>query len=256
MKGTGDTKGTEGMKGMKAVILAGGKGKRIRPLTYEKPKPLLPVKGKPIILHVIDLLKKHGVKDLIVTLEYKGDQIKEFLGDGSEFGVNIEYTWEKDPLGTAGCLTLAKDKLDDTFLLMGGDNLTELDIGEFVKFHKRKKGIITAALFEFKEKCKWGIYELNPDKSIHDFKEKPVFRHTAGTMIFCIEPEIFRHIPDKPESLINLTDHTIPDLLKKGKKIYGFEFSGLWEDIGSLGDYRRVNKSKDILRTEHQMTRE
>lgn len=231
---------------MKAVILAGGKGTRLRPLTYKKPKPLMEIRGKPIIEYVIRLLRKHGVTDLIVTLEYKGEMIKKFLGDGKKFGVNIEYTWERSPLGTAGCLTLARDKLGDTFILIGGDNVTNIDLTEMIKFHKRKKGVLTAALFRMKEKCKWGIYHLNDDMSIRDFEEKPTLVHKAGTMIFCLEPEIFRHIPAKPKKIVNLTDHTIPKLLKKDEKMYGFEFDELWEDIGSLGDYDRVKKMKTI----------
>jgi len=227
---------------MKAVILAGGKGTRLRPLTYKTPKPLLKIKGKTIIEYVIRHLKKHGITDLIVTLEYRGKMIKEFLGDGRKFGVNIEYTWERPAMGTAGCLTLAKEKLNETFILIGGDNITKIDLTKFARFHRKKKGILTAALFRMEEKSKWGIYNLKKDKSIRDFVEKPTFVHTAGTMIFCLEPEIFRHIPSKPKGIVNLTDHIIPKLLKKGKKMYGFEFSGLWEDIGSLDDYERVKK--------------
>lgn len=232
---------------MKAVILGGGKGTRLRPLTYKTPKPLLPVKGKPILEHVINYLKCYGITDLIVTTEYMGDKIRKYFGDGKRFGVKIEYSEEKKPLGTAGCLTLIKDKLKETFILIGGDNLTKLNLKKFIEFHKRKKGILTAALFEFEEKSKWGIYNLNKDKSILNFMEKPVFKHTAGTMIFCLEPEIFEHIPKKPKGVVNLTDHVIPELLKKGKKIYGFEFSDFWEDIGSLGDYKRVNSMKGIF---------
>lgn len=232
---------------MKAVILGGGKGTRLRPLTYKTPKPLLLVKGKPILEHVINYLKGYGITDLIVTTEYMGDKISKYFGDGRKFGVNIEYSEEKKPLGTAGCLSLIKDKLKETFILIGGDNLTKLNLKKFIEFHKKKGGILTAALFEFEEKSKWGIYNLNKDESIRNFLEKPVFKHTAGTMIFCLEPEIFEHIPEKPKGVMNLTDHTIPELLKKGVKIFGFEFKDFWEDIGSLDDYKRVNSMKDIF---------
>jgi NDP-sugar pyrophosphorylase family protein len=232
---------------MKAVILAGGKGKRLRPLTYKNPKPLLPVKGKPILEHVINYLKGYGITDLIVTTEYMGDRIREHFRDGKRFGVRITYSEEKKPLGTAGCLTLIKDKLNETFILIGGDNLTKMNLKKFIEFHKKKKGILTAALFEFEEKSKWGIYNLNEDKSILNFTEKPVFKHTAGTMIFCLEPEIFEHIPKNPKGVVNLTDHIIPDLLRKGVKIFGFEFKDLWEDIGGHDDYKRVNKMKDPI---------
>ncbi len=232
---------------MKAVILAGGKGERLRPLTHKTPKPLLTIKDRTILEYVIGYLKKHGISDLIITIGYRGEQIKEYFGDGRKFGVNIEYSVEEKPLGTAGCLAPVKSRLKETFILIGGDNLTKMDMKDFVKFHKKKGGILTAALFEFEEKSRWGVYNLDEDKSIRGFKEKPVFRHTAGTMIFCMEPEIFEHIPENPKGVVNLTDHVIPELLKKGKKIYGFEFSDFWEDIGNHDDYERVNKMKDLI---------
>lgn len=226
---------------MKAVILAGGKGERLQPLTHKIPKPLLTIKDRTILEYVIDYLKKHGIRDLILTIGYRGDQIREYFGDGKKFGVKIEYSVEEKPLGTAGCLVPIKKKLNDTFILIGGDNLTKMDLKNFIDFHKKKRGILTAALFEFDEKSKWGIYNLNQDKSICNFLEKPVFKHTAGTMIFCLEPDIFEYIPKDPRGAVNLTDHIIPELLKKGKKIYGFEFRDFWEDIGSHEDYERIN---------------
>jgi NDP-sugar pyrophosphorylase family protein len=226
---------------MKAVILAGGRGTRLIPLTDKNPKPLLKIKNRVILEYVIDYLKSYGIRDLIITVGYKGEQIKKFFGDGSKFGVRIEYAAEKEPLGTAGCLVPLKSKLKETFILIGGDNLTKMDLKKFIEFHKKKGGILTSALFEFKEKSKWGIYNLDRDKSIRNFMEKPTFRHTAGTMMFCLEPGIFKHIPKKPKGVVNLTDHVIPELLKKGVKIFGFEFSDFWEDIGSHDDYKRVN---------------
>ena len=230
---------------MKAVILAGGRGERLRPLTDKKPKPLITVKNRAILEYVIEYLKSHGIRDLIITIGYRGEQIKMYLGDGKKFGVKIEYSVEKKPLGTAGCLIPLKNKLKDTFILIGGDNLTKLDLRKFIDFHRKKKGILTAALFEFEQKLQWGIYSLNEDKSIRDFTEKPVFTYTAGTMIFCLEPEIFKHIPDNPDKVINLTDHIMPDLVRKGEKIYGFEFREMWEDIGSHEDYERINCMED-----------
>jgi NDP-sugar pyrophosphorylase family protein len=231
---------------MKAVILAGGKGTRLRPLTLKTPKPLLPVDKKPILEHVIEYLKGHGITDLIVTVEYMGDKVIDYFGDGKKFGVNIEYSKETKPLGTAGCLSPIKDKLDETFILIGGDNLTKLNLGEFIRFHKRNKGILTAALFEYAEKSKWGIYNLNEDKSIRDFLEKPAFVHTAGTMIFCLEPRIFEYIPEKPKGVVNLTDHVIPELLKKKERIFGFPFKEFWFDIGSIEDYESIKDRKDL----------
>jgi NDP-sugar pyrophosphorylase family protein len=225
---------------MKAVILAGGEGTRMRPYTYVVPKPLLPVNNRPILEHVIKNLNKHGINDLIISIGYLGYQIKNYFGDGSGFGTNIEYVEEERPLGTAGCLNLLRDKLKETFLLYGGDNLTNLDIKDFIRFHKEKGGILTVALFEFNEKTKWGIYNLNSDSSIKEFLEKPTFTHNAGTMIFCVEPRIFDYIP-QDKGVVNITDHIIPKLLEKGERIFGYPFKGEWIDIGSIDDYENAN---------------
>ncbi len=228
---------------MKAVILAGGKGTRLRPLTYSVPKPLLPYRQKPILEHIIEKLKSHGINEFIITVGHLGYQIKNYFGDGSRHGVRIEYTEEKEPLGTAGCLNLARDKLKETFLVFGGDNLTDLDIEDFVRFHKEKDGIMTIALFEFEHKVSWGIYHLHDDHSIKGFSEKPTFRHIAGTMIFCMEPRVLDYIPDntKNPSIINITDHIIPTLLENGEKIYGYIHKGEWIDIGRPEDLHRIN---------------
>ncbi len=231
---------------MKAVILAGGKGTRLRPLTYVVPKPMLPYRQKPILEHIIEKLKKHGITDIILTISHLGYQIKNHFGDGSRFGVNIEYVEEDEPLGTAGCLNALRGKLNETFLLFGGDNLTDLDIDDFLRFHREKGGIMTIALFEFEHKLSWGIYHLHDDHSVKAFSEKPSFMHKAGTMIFCIEPRIFDYIPDNRNnpSIINITDHIIPRLLENGEKIYGYIHKGEWIDIGRPEDLHRINSEE------------
>ncbi|MBN2042251.1 MAG: nucleotidyltransferase family protein [Candidatus Aenigmarchaeota archaeon] len=226
---------------MKAVILAGGFGTRLRPLTDHTPKPMLPVKGKPILEHVIDHLRKHGITEIIMAVGYRNEKIEEYFGDGSKFGVSIEYSLETKPLGTAGCLLPLEEKLNGTFLLIGADNLTKLDIGKFIEFHRQKGGLLSVALFEFRRKVEWGIYETDEDSKITKFTEKPTYVHRGGTMIFCIEPSIFEHIPER-EGLVNLTDHVIPDLLGKGEKVYGYPFTDFWVDIGSIEEYERLNR--------------
>jgi mannose-1-phosphate guanylyltransferase/phosphomannomutase len=228
---------------MKAVILAGGKGTRLRPLTYSVPKPMLPYRQKPILEHIIDLLKSNGITDIILTISHLGYQIKNHFGDGSRFGVKIEYIEEDEPLGTAGCLNPIRDKLNETFIVFGGDNLTDLNIRKFIEFHKEKEALITIGLFGFEHKVSWGIYELNDDDSVKAFKEKPTFNYKAGTMIFCIEPRIFDFIQDNKEKpgIINITDHIIPELIKKGEKVYGYLHKGEWIDIGKPEDLQGVN---------------
>lgn len=225
---------------MKAVILAGGLGTRLRPLTLDTPKPMLPLKGKPILEHVIEHLKAHGITDILITAGYKKEKIEGYFGDGSKFGVSIEYAEETKPLGTAGCLIPLKEKLNETFLLVGADNITKLDLSKFIAFHEEKKGLLSVALFEFKHKVEWGIYETDIDSKITGFTEKPEYVHHGGTMIFCVETSIFDHIPES-EGIVNLTDHVIPALLKKGEKVYGYPFTDFWVDIGSMEEYEKLN---------------
>lgn len=230
---------------MLAVLLAGGKGTRLRPLTYAVPKPLLPISQKPILEHIILYLKQHGISEFIISVGYLGYQIRNYFGDGANLGVKIEYIEEKEPLGTAGCLNLIRGRLKETFLLMGGDNLTTLDMSKFIGFHKKKGGILTAALFELSQRIDFGIYELDRAFAVKKFLEKPTFRHYAGTMIFCLEPEILEFIPqhDKPE-LVNLTDHILPKILSSGKKVYGYPFTDYWVDVGRIDDYNKINEAQ------------
>jgi NDP-sugar pyrophosphorylase family protein len=224
---------------MKAVILAGGKGTRMRPFTYVVPKPLLPFKERPILEHIILYLKSYGVTDIIITISHLGYQIKNYFGDGQGLGVHIEYFEENEPLGTAGCLLPFREKLKEPFLVLGGDNLTTMKLDEFMRFHREKKGIATIAIFEFEEKTKWGIYELDRESKVERFLEKPTFKHNAGTMIFCLDPRVFDFIP-RQKGVVNLTDHVIPKLLQTGEKVYGFKFSDFWLDIGSMDDYNKI----------------
>jgi mannose-1-phosphate guanylyltransferase/phosphomannomutase len=228
---------------MKAVVLAGGKGMRMRPLTNEIPKPLLLVKNRPILEHTLNYLSKYGIKEVIITLGYKGEVIKKKIGDGSRFGLNITYSMEKDEMGTAGCLLSIKKDLNETFVLIGGDNITKMDLNKFIKFHKKNGGTLTVALYTKTEKTKFGIYELGKDKSIKIFREKPIIKKTIGTMIFCMEPEIFNYIPGNKKP-VNITDHVIPKMLSKNKKIFGFEFDDMWMDIGTFDDYNKINRMK------------
>ncbi len=230
---------------MIAVLLAGGKGTRLRPLTYAVPKPLLPVGQRPLLENVILYLKQHGITEFIISVGYLGYQIKNYFGDGAKLGVKIDYVEEKEPLGTAGCLNLVRERLTETFILMGADNLTTLDLTKFIKFHKEHKGVATVALFEYSRKVEFGIYELDEDSSVKKFSEKPTFKHYAGTMIFCIEPSIFEFIPktEKPE-LVNLTDHVLPKIIESGKKIFGYPFSDYWVDVGRLEEYNKMHNTQ------------
>lgn len=221
---------------MKAVILAGGKGTRLLPLTQAIPKPMLPIEGRPMLEQIILHLKKHGITEITLSIGYLGGQIKDYFKDGSELGVSIDYAEEREPLGTAGCLHALKSKLTDTFLLVGGDNLTNLDYTRFIASHKEKKADLSVALTEISIPVEFGIYEIDENQQVSSFKEKPVFKHLAGTMIFCIEPSVLAYVH---EGFSNLTSDILPLLLKDGRKIHGYSFSGFWADIGRMEDYRK-----------------
>lgn len=228
---------------MKAVILAGGKGTRLRPLTYAVPKPLLPVNQRPILEHIILHLKKFGITDMILTIGYLGYQIKNYFGDGSDLGFNIEYTEEKKPLGNAGCLNPIKNKLNETFIMMGADNLTTMDFSKFIRFHKRKKGIATLALTEIEVPVELGIADINKDGRIVQFREKPTYRYKAATLIWIFEPRIFKYIP---KGFSDINKDILPKLLKAGEKVYGYPFKDFWADIGKIEEWYKINGSKKL----------
>ncbi len=233
----------------KAVILAGGKGTRLRPLTYAVPKPLLPINERPMLEHIILHLKNHGIREFIITVGYLGYQIKNYFRDGSDFGVKIEYAEEKEPLGTAGCLLPIKDKLTETFLLYGGDNVTTMDISKFLEFHKKAGGIVTVALSEIEIPIEYGVVEFDENNVIQRFREKPKLRFNTVTMIMAVEPRIFEYIEP---GFSNITDHVFPKLLEAGEKIMAYPFRDFWLDVGRPDDYQKVNSVKFVYEQEQE----
>ncbi len=225
---------------MKAVILAGGKGTRLRPFTYSVPKPLLPVQQRPIMEHVILHLKRHEVKDFIVTVGHLGYQIKNYFGDGDELGIDIKYLEEDKPQGTAGCLVPLKKELKDTFLVMAGDNLTNLDFQKFVQFHRDKQALASIVLTKIEVPIEYGIVETE-QHIIKGFKEKPTYKFDMSTMIYALEPQVFDYI--KPGD--DFAKDIFPQLLEDDKRVCGYKFDGFWSDVGRHEDLRKVNGIKE-----------
>ncbi len=225
---------------MRAILLAGGKGTRLRPLTHIIPKPLLPIDQRPILEHIIEYLKSFGITDITISVGYMGEKIREYFGDGSVWGVNIEYTEEKEPLGTAGCLALLKDKPKETFLVMAGDNITTFDLGKFIKFHKEKKAVASVALVEIEVPVDFGIAETDETQKIINFMEKPTFKYHASTMIYLVEPEVLDYV----EPGNDFAKDIFPKLLSKGFGVYGYKFSDFWADIGSMTEYWKLSGFK------------
>ena len=184
---------------MKAIILAGGLGTRLRPLTDVTPKPLLPVKGKPIIEHAIVNFKKHGIVDIILSIGYKADTIKEYFGDGSKWGVNISYCVEDQPLGTGGALKMASQGVDETFVAINGDNLADFDWTSAIDTHKKNNSKATLQLFPVEDVTKFGIARLD-DGKIVEFIEKPTVEQAPSNLNnaggYILEPEVLAVLPD------------------------------------------------------------
>jgi mannose-1-phosphate guanylyltransferase / phosphomannomutase len=232
---------------VKAVIMAGGEGTRLRPLTSNLPKPMMPLANKPMMEHVIDLLRRHGFDEIVVTLAFMPDAIRNHFGDGSEYGVHIQYATEETPLGTAGSVRNAADALDDRFLVISGDVLTDIDLGEVVAFHEARGALATIGLVPVENPLEFGIVITNEDGSVERFLEKPswgqVFSDTINTGIFVLEPAIFDHIAD--DRAVDFSSEVFPALLAAGLPLYGAVADGYWEDVGTLEAY--VSAHKDIL---------
>lgn len=225
----------------KAIVLVGGPGTRLRPYTLELAKALLPVKGKPMVLHVLDLLKSHGVTDIILAIGYKGEQIKEYFGDGSKFGLNITYIEEKSPLGTAGPLQLAKKYLKETFFIVWGDILSRVDLSDFMYAHKNNEGLATVALTSVEDTSRYGVVELKGSK-IMRFVEKPKKEDAPSNFVNAgmaiMEPEVIKeYVPKKGKAMV---EYDVYPALAKDGKLYGYTFSGQWFDTGTHEAYERA----------------
>lgn len=228
---------------MKAVVMAGGEGTRLRPLTLNTPKPLVPVCNKPIMEHIVERLKACGITEHIATLYYLADEIQAYFGDGSPFGVNMEYSIEESPLGTAGAVRLLADKLDDTFVIMSGDAMTDFDVTEAVDFHKKVGSMATIVLYRVETPLEYGVVITDEDGRIMRFLEKPgwgeVFSDTVNTGLYILEPEIFDYMEEGTK--YDWSKDIFPQLLEEGKPLYGCVLGGYWCDIGNLKQYREVH---------------
>ncbi|GAB2624077.1 mannose-1-phosphate guanyltransferase [Streptomyces capparidis] len=233
---------------MKAVVMAGGEGTRLRPMTSSMPKPLLPVANRPIMEHVLRLLKRHGLTETVVTVQFLASLVRNYFGDGEELGMSLTYANEEKPLGTAGSVKNAEAALrDDSFLVISGDALTDFDLTELISFHKEKGALVTVCLTRVPNPLEFGITIVDEDGRVERFLEKPtwgqVFSDTVNTGIYVMEPEIFDYVAaDEP---VDWSGDVFPRLLKDGKPIYGYVAEGYWEDVGTHESY--VKAQADVL---------
>jgi NDP-sugar pyrophosphorylase family protein len=214
---------------MKAVILAGGKGTRLKPYTTVFPKPLMPLGDKPILEIIIRQLKSHGFDEVIITVGHLAELIMAFFNDGSKFSVEIDYSREDKPLGTAGGLGLIKKELNETFLMMNGDVLTTLDFSDLVNYHKRNGAIATIALKKRDVKIDFGVVELDVDNNIVGYSEKPEIEYLVSMGVYAFEPIVLEYI--KPNEYLDFPD-LIKKLISNGETVKGYVYDGYWLDIG------------------------
>ena len=225
---------------MKAVILAGGPGTRMRPLTYVMPKCMLPVAGKPLLERTIEYLGSYGIREFIICVAYLKRQIISAIGDGSVLGVSVSFAEADTPLGTAGQLKTAERLVTDPFIVMNGDIITSLNIRNLVNKHLQIGGIGTVAVKKFDVRIPYGHITINEsDSSIQLFEEKPTISYLANAGVYVFRPDIFRYIPHG--RVCSLEREIFPDLLSKGHKINSYYEDASWADVGSMTDFEKVN---------------
>ncbi len=235
---------------MKAVVLAGGEGTRLKPLTYRRPKPLMPVAGRPCIDYVLRALASSGFHEIIVTTAYLSDALIKSIGDGLEYNASILYSFEENPAGTAGAVRRVANFIDDTFVVAMGDLLCDVDFKALHDFHKRKGGVVTIALTEVEDPLQYGIVGLDENGRIAKFKEKPkkeeAFSNLVNAGIYVLEPEVLEFIPT--DQKFDFAKDLFPKLLSKGVPLYGSKLEGTWMDIGRPHDLLKA--SMEIVRRE------
>jgi mannose-1-phosphate guanylyltransferase / phosphomannomutase len=228
--------------------MAGGEGTRLRPMTANQPKPLLPVANRPIMEHVLRLLKRHGFDETIVTVQFLAALVRNYFGDGEDFGMSLQYATEESPLGTAGSVKNAEDALrDEPFVVISGDALTDIDLSEMVRFHKQNGALVTVGLTRVPDPLEFGIVIADEDGRIQRFLEKPtwgqVFSDTVNTGIYVMEPEVLAEVPGKES--VDWSSDVFPRLLERGAELFGYVSGGYWEDVGTHESYLKAQA--DVL---------
>ncbi|MBE4907975.1 nucleotidyltransferase family protein [Bacillus luteolus] len=228
---------------MKGVIIAGGKGKRLRPLTDNLPKPMVPLLNKPVMEYSIDLLKQHGITSIAITTHYLSKNIKDYFGDGSRLGVSLSYFHENQPMGTAGGIQNAKDFLNEPFIVVSGDILTDINLTEAIQYHLEKGALLTILLKEVENPLQYGLVQTDDKGIVCRFLEKPlewedVFTNTVNTGIYIVSPNIFSYWGS--ETFYDFSHDLFPKLIENKEGLYGFLCNGYWSDIGCYERYRQT----------------
>ncbi|MBC5805593.1 MAG: mannose-1-phosphate guanylyltransferase [Candidatus Eremiobacter antarcticus] len=228
---------------MKAMILAGGLSTRLYPLTLELPKPLVPVLDRPVVGHVIDYLRRHGIDDIIINVHYFPEAVRGYIGDGSAFGVRVEYLEEPQLMGSAGAVRQVAGRFTDTFVVIGCDDITDIDLEAALTFHRGSGAEATIVVAEVSDVSQYGAVVLASDGSIREFQEKPAKgterSHLANTGVYIFEPQVLQRIPDR--TFYDFGKHVFPDMLSAGARFFATAQNAYWCDIGTPDEYRRVH---------------
>lgn len=227
---------------MKAVVMAGGEGSRLRPITINRPKPMVPLVDRPVMAHIFELLKLHGITEIIVTVQYLANVIQDYFGDGSLYGLQITYSVEETPLGTAGSVKNAQHLLDEPFLVISGDALTDINLSDIIAYHYDKHALVTVTLKRVDNPRDYGVVITNEDGCIRQFLEKPswseLFSDTVNTGIYVIDPKVLDYV--EPGQNVDWSKDVFPRLLQENENLYGYVGEGYWTDIGTLEAYMRA----------------
>jgi mannose-1-phosphate guanylyltransferase/phosphomannomutase len=229
---------------MKAVVMAGGEGSRLRPLTINRPKPMVPLVDRPVMEHIIELLKQYGITEIVVTVQYLANIIQDHFGDGSSFGVHIDYSVEEQPLGTAGSVKNAEHLLQEPFLVISGDALTDFDLSKIIAFHEAHDAVATVTLTRVPNPLEFGVITVDEQHFIRQFLEKPswgeVFSDTVNTGIYVINPAVFKLI--EKGKMTDWSKDVFPQLLRRNERLLGCVVEGYWTDVGTIEEYMRASR--------------
>ncbi|MBT4775955.1 MAG: NTP transferase domain-containing protein [Crocinitomicaceae bacterium] len=234
-----DLNAKRAMLPLEAIVMAGGLGTRLKPLTDNTPKPLLEIDGKPIIQYNLERLSLYGINKVNITLRYLGDQIIETIGDGESLGIDIEYVKESEPLGTIGAVGLIQNLKNDAVILMNSDLLTNIDFEDFYKEFIEKNADMAVAVIPFEVNIPYAVLETNEDKLVESFVEKPTYTYYSNAGIYLIKKELLKLIPANTKfDATNFMD----ELIKCDKNIVVFPIRGYWLDIGKHNDFEKAKK--------------